>query len=65
MGQTDKEKPIYVDERKVAEIIGCSLAKLRNDRHLRRGIPYYKIGGLARYRLDEVYENMESHRITF
>jgi hypothetical protein len=59
------EKPVYVNEHKAHEVSGKSLATLRNDRFHRRGIPYYKIGGLVRYKLQDIYDFMESHRITF
>ena len=53
----------YIDERQVAEITGRALSTLRNDRHLRRGIPYLKIRGSVRYCLDDVISYMESKRI--
>jgi len=53
----------YVNEKKVAEITGFSLAKLRNDRSLGRGIPYCKVGSAVRYPLSDVLEFMEAHRI--
>lgn len=53
----------YVDEKAVSQITGRALPTLRNDRHKRRGIPYYKIGRSVRYRLDEVYAFIESKKI--
>lgn len=37
-------------EQQVAEILQCSVAKLRNDRHLSRGLPYLKFEHHVRYR---------------
>ncbi len=36
---------------------------LRNDRHNRRGIPYYKVGRSVRYSLTDVIGFMESRKI--
>ncbi len=53
----------YVDEKQVAETIGCSIQTLRNDRHLGRGLPYVKKGRSVRYYLPDVYSFMESRKI--
>ena len=55
--------PQYVDEKIVSEITGRALPTLRNDRHNRRGIPYYKIGRSVRYALSDVIGFMESNKI--
>ena len=56
-------KTRYVDEREVSRITGRALPTLRNDRFNRRGITFCKIGRSVRYKLDDVYEFMESRRI--
>ena len=61
MGESDTVR--WIDEYRVAQITGFSLSKLRNDRWLGRGFPFYKVGRSVRYRLDEVYEYMESKRV--
>lgn len=54
----------YVDEKEVAETIGCSIQTLRNDRHLGRGLPYVKKGKrTVRYFLPDVFKYMESRKI--
>ena len=53
----------YLTEKEVAIITRLSLATLRNDRFLRRGIPYMKIGRSVRYSLEDVIQYMESHKI--
>lgn len=53
----------YVTEKEVARITRRALPTLRNDRHLRRGIPYCKIGRSVRYRLDDVIAYMEARKI--
>jgi hypothetical protein len=54
----------YVSEKVVAEITGRAVQSLRNDRHLGRGLPYYRCGRRSiRYRLEEVLEYMEAGRI--
>jgi hypothetical protein len=53
----------YIEEQAVARITGRALSTLRNERFQRRGIPYYKVGRSVRYRLGDVIEFMEKHRI--
>jgi len=53
----------YLNEKEVAKITRLSLATLRNDRFLSRGIPYVKIGRSVRYSLEDVIGYMESHKI--
>jgi len=53
----------YLNEKEVAKITRLSLATLRNDRFLSRGIPYVKIGRSVRYSLEDVIQYMESHKI--
>jgi len=59
------EKPIYVTEKEVAEITTRSINTLRNDRFLKRGLPYHKVGRLVRYELSEIYTWMQAHKISF
>lgn len=53
----------YIDEKEVSKITSRALPTLRNDRHLRRGIPYTKIGRSVRYCLNDVIVYMESRKI--
>lgn len=53
----------YVDENKVSKITGRAVQTLRNDRFLKKGIPYIKVGRSVRYDLQEVIDFMESRRI--
>ncbi len=55
----------YLTEKEVSEITRKALPTLRNDRHLRRGIPYYKDGKSIRYNLNDVILYMESRKISF
>jgi len=61
MGESDTFR--WIGEHEVAEITGLSLSTLRNYRWLGCGLPFYKVGRSVRYRLDEVYEYMESKRV--
>jgi hypothetical protein len=54
---------IYINEYEVSKITGRAVQTLRNDRHKRRGIPYYKLGRSVRYLAEEVYSFVERHRI--
>ncbi len=59
-----------LDERQVAEYLSVSVHTLRNDRFLKRGIPYIKLRkgsrgqrGTIRYRAADVYDFIEKNRI--
>lgn len=57
---------LYLNEVEVSGITGLTLSALRNARHLRRGIPYYKISErLVRYKTIDVIAFMEKRRIDF
>jgi len=59
------KKP-YLNEFEAAALTGRAVSTLRNDRHLRRGFPYLRIGQRSiRYSLDDVQAAMEGRRITF
>ena len=59
------KKP-YLDEREAAVVSTRAVSTLRNDRHLRRGIPYLKVGGRSvRYKIQDVLRFMEARRISF
>jgi len=59
------KKP-YLNEVEAAAVTNRAVSTLRNDRHLRRGLPYLKIGKRAiRYKTAEVIAMMEARRISF
>ncbi|MEW6586252.1 MAG: DNA-binding protein [Nitrospirota bacterium] len=59
------KKP-FLNEVEVAVITGRAVSTLRNERHLRRGFPYLKVGRRSiRYKLEDVLSFMEGRRITF
>ncbi len=49
-------KPPLYDEKRLAMYIGCNVRKLQEDRRTGKGIPYVKVGRLARYRPEDVEE---------
>ncbi|MFZ0944144.1 MAG: hypothetical protein WB930_06020 [Syntrophobacteraceae bacterium] len=53
----------YLNEHEVATLTGRGLQTLRNDRSERRGIPYLKVRKSVLYRLSDVLEFMDKHRI--
>jgi hypothetical protein len=59
------QNPQYVTEKETSRITSKALSTLRNDRHLRRGIPYVKDGSAIRYNLSDVLVYMESRKIIF
>ena len=59
------KKP-FLNEFEVSTITGRAVATLRNDRHLRRGLPYLKVAQRSiRYRTPDVMNFMEARPITF
>lgn len=61
----DTGRIIYLTEKEASEVTRKALSTLRNDRHLRRGIPYVKDGKAIRYNLADVIGYMESRKIVF
>lgn len=56
----------FLNEFEVAAITGRSVATLRNDRHLRRNLPYLKISHRSiRYRTQDVMNFMQARPIYF
>ena len=53
-----------VKEKVVAETLQVSIPKLRLDRVKGRGLPYFKIGNLVRYNMDQVMKVLEDNQIT-
>ena len=54
---------IWFNEHKAAAIIGCSVSKLRQDRHKCKGLPYTKFGRSVRYSAIDIYAYMDQQRI--
>ena len=59
----ENSSPRYLTESEVSEITRMSLSTLRNDRFMRKGMSYVKIGRSVRYSLEDVIEFMESRKI--
>lgn len=56
----------FLNEAEVAAITGRAVSTLRNDRHLRRGIPYLKVSARSvRYRTPDVMNFMTARPINF
>jgi hypothetical protein len=55
--------PQVIDEYEAAKVLRKSVQTLRNERHLRRGCPYLKLGRSVRYRVDDLLNYLEKHRI--
>lgn len=56
----------YLNEKEVAAITGRAISTLRNERFMRKGLPYLKVGGRSiRYKNSDVIAFMEGRRITF
>ncbi len=57
------ENQRYLTPPEVERITSRKLQTLANERHLGRGIAYYKVGRSVRYKLADVIAFMEQHRI--
>lgn len=56
----------YLDEKQAAVLTGLAVTTLRNQRHLRKGLPYLKVGARSvRYRTVDLIAYMESKVIAF
>lgn len=56
----------FLNEFEVSAITGRAVSTLRNERHLRRGLPYLKVSKRSiRYRTPDVMKFMEARPITF
>ncbi len=55
---------LWLNEQQAATRIGCSVSRLRSDRHKCRGIPYVKFGRSVRYSLADIQAHMDSNLIT-
>ncbi len=53
----------YLNEFEVERITGFSVGTLRNWRSAGKGIPYLKVGRSVRYKLDDVLNFMDSHKV--
>ena len=59
-------KKRYLNEKEAAAFTGRAIATLRNERHLRRGFPYLKVGKRSiRYMTTDLTAGMEARRISF
>lgn len=59
------KKP-YLNEVEAAAVTGRAVSTLRNERHLRRGIPYLHVGRRSiRYKIEDIRSFMEMRRIAF
>ena len=63
-GKAQSSKIVWLTEKQVANLIHCSLSKLRQDRHKCKGLPYTKFGRSVRYSLVDVEEFMQANRTT-
>ena len=56
----------YLNEKEVAAITGRAVSTLRNERFMRKGLPYLKVSRRSiRYKSEDVIAFMEGRRISF
>ena len=59
------KRPKLFNEMETAEMVGRAVQTLRNDRFLRQGIPYVKLGRNIRYTLEDIIAYLDARKITF
>lgn len=64
-GEKQMTRPRYIKEKEVSKITGIALSTLRNNRSLKKGIPYHKFSRSVRYELQEVIDYLETTKIQF
>jgi Helix-turn-helix domain len=52
-----------VDERETARLLKRKLQTLRNDRSMKRGLPYIKVGRSVRYSVEDIENYLQAHRV--
>ena len=60
-----KSERRFLCESALAKRIGLAVPTLRNHRHLRKGIPYIKVGSRVLYDVKDVDMYMHDHKIQF
>lgn len=54
---------LFINEKQVEEIYGFKVMTLRNMRFRKVGPPYHKIGRTVKYKVADVENFMENHKI--
>ena len=54
----------YVDTAEAAKLVHKTPESLRNDRHLKRGLNYYKLGKKVFYAVEDIYTFIEKSKVT-
>ncbi len=57
------KEAVYIDEKEVSRITGRALSTLRNDRFMKKGIPYIKCYRSVMYLFTDVIDFMEARKI--
>lgn len=53
----------FLRETEIAEEIGVSVPKLRQDRHNRKGLPYIRFGSRILYDREEVFKYLRNQAV--
>jgi hypothetical protein len=54
----------YVDTAETARLVRKTPESLRNDRYLKRGLNYYKLGKKVFYAVEDIYAFIEKSKVT-
>ncbi|OCB21290.1 hypothetical protein A5674_03230 [Mycobacterium malmoense] len=55
--------PTVATARQLADFLGTTEASLAQDRYLRRGVPYTRVGRRIRYLREDVMKYLQANRI--
>ncbi|GAI92611.1 unnamed protein product [marine sediment metagenome] len=53
----------YLNDKEASEITGKAVSTLRNERSLKKGIPFIRMGGSIRYSIKDIVSYMDGCRI--
>ncbi|GAB6887438.1 hypothetical protein JCM13304A_09360 [Desulfothermus okinawensis JCM 13304] len=63
MNRNREDVGIYLTEKQVSQLFGLSVSWLQNQRWMKRGIPYLKVGRKVLYKKSDVEAWLEKHRV--
>jgi len=61
--QNKQKEQQAVNEVEAARMLGLSVQTMRNQRFLRKGCPYVKLGRSVRYLVADIYDHLMKNRI--
>lgn len=60
-----EELPKFITDLQVCELTGLKRQTLSNQRHCKRGIPFYRVGRSIRYRVSDIETYLKGVRFDY